>query len=112
MATPTFVINGTITAYGVKAEWQRVPKRQNSDGTVTWQNYAMHTWDVPQMEMDTYLSLLALSGHRLTSLATTDLNDRNNGASYASAEIVEVINTQQIGRRATSCQVTFRVDIT
>ena len=111
MATPTFVVNGTITAYGVKAEWQRVPKRQNSDGTVTWQNYAVHTWDVPQMEMDTYLSLLAQSGKRLTSLATTNIDDVNNGATYTAVELA-VVNAQQIGRRAVGIRCEFRVDIT
>lgn len=111
MATPTFVINSTITFYGVKAEWQRVPKRKNSDGSIDWQPYAMHTWDVLQMEMDTFLDLQALSGARLTSLATTDIEDRNNGATYTAAEIVEMVNTSQVGRRATSCRCVFKVDV-
>jgi hypothetical protein len=111
VATPTFVINSSITFFGVKAEWQRVIKRKNADGSITYQPYALHTWTIPQMEMATFLSLQALSGHRLTSLETSDIDDRNNGATYTNAEIVEMVNTSQVGRRATGCRVVFRVDV-
>ena len=110
MATPTFVINGSITFHGVVASWGRVPKRKNSDGSIDYQPYALHTWDVPQMEMDTYLSLLAQSGKRLTSLATTNIDDVNNGATYTAVELA-VVNAQQIGRRAVGIRCEFRVDV-
>lgn len=112
MALPTYSINGSITFYGVQSEWQRVAKRRNANGSVTWQNYAMNTWLIAQMEVSTFLSLQALSGHRLTSLATNDIEDVNTGITYISAEIVEVVNAAQIGRRATSVRCVMRVDIT
>jgi hypothetical protein len=110
MALPTFVINGTITLAGVKAEWQRAPKRVNADGTTTWQNYALHTWEIPQMTMANFESLRALQGTQLTSLATTTLADRNVGATYTVVE-VGLVNCQQVGRRATNVHLEFRVDI-
>lgn len=110
MATPTFVINGTITFHGVVASWERVPKRKNSDGSIDYQPYALHTWQIAQAEMDSYLSLLAQSGHRLTSLATTNINDVNNGATYTSVEL-SVVNCQQVGRRAVGIRCEFRVDV-
>lgn len=111
MATPTFVVNGTITCYGVIADWQRQAKRVNSDGTITYQPYALHTWDIEQMEIATFLLLQAQQGQRLTSLATTDIDDRNNGATYTSAEM-GIISGQQTGRRAVNVHIEYRVDIT
>ena len=110
MATPTFVLNGSITFHGVSASWQRVIKRTNDDGTIIYQNYALHTWDIPQAEMDSYLSLLAQAGKRLTSLATTNISDRNNGATYTSVE-VGIVNCQHVGRRAVGIRAEFRVDV-
>lgn len=110
MATPTFVINGSITCYGVTAEWQRQAKRRNGDGTVNYQSYLLHTWEVPQMEMSIFLSLQALSGSTLTSLATTSLSDRNNGATYTSAAL-GLVNCQQLGRRATGVRLEFWVKV-
>jgi hypothetical protein len=110
MATPVFTINGSISFYGVKAEWQRVIKRKNADGSITYQPYALHTWTIPQMEVSTFLSLQALSGQRLTSLATTNINDVNNGATYSSVEL-SVVNCTQVGRRATGITASFRVDV-
>lgn len=109
MATPTFVVNGSITCYGVTAEWQRQARRRNGDGSITWQEMASHTWDIPQMEMSTFLSLQALAGSTLSSLATTAITDRNNGATYTTAEIVSVVNASQVGRRAVGVRVEFRV---
>jgi hypothetical protein len=109
MATPTFVVNTTIACYGVFAGWQRVQKRRTPGG-ITWQNYALHTWDISQMEMSVFLSLLALQGQRLTSLATTAIGDVNNGATYTSAEIT-TLSGAQTGRRAVDVRIEFRVDI-
>ena len=87
-----------------------MPKRKNADGSIEYQPYALHIWQIAQMEMDIYLSLLAQSGKRLTSLATTNINDVNNGATYTNAE-VSVVNAQQIGRRAVGIRCEFRVDV-
>lgn len=111
MATPTFIINGSITCYGVTADWQRQVKRRNGDGTTAFQPFALHIWDIPQMEMSTFVALQTLGGAILSSLATCDIDDRNNGATYTDAEIVSVINTAQIGRRATGVRVEFRVGV-
>ena len=110
MATPVFTINGSITFHGVVASWQRVPKRKNSDGSITYQPYSLHTWAIAQAEMSSYLSLLAQSGQRLESLATTNINDVNNGATYTSVE-VDVVNAAQVGRRAVGITASFRVDV-
>lgn len=110
MAAPAYVVNGSITVYGVIADWERPVKRTNSDGTMTYQPYARHTWDVPQMAMSTYEALEALQGTRLTSLATNDIDDRNEAATYTSVEM-GLVNCQQVGRRAVGVTVEFRVDV-
>jgi hypothetical protein len=61
--------------------------------------------------MSTFLALNLQQGQQLTSLATTTLADVNNGATYTSAEIVEMVNCAQVGRRATNLRVVFRVDV-
>ena len=111
MTTPTFVINGSITAYGVNANWERAIKRTNGNGTLDFQPMARHTWDIPQMQMATFLLLQAQQGKRLTSLATTDIDDRNSAATYTSVEM-GLVSCQQVGRRATGVRVEFRVDVT
>lgn len=108
MTTPTFVINSTITAHGVVANWQRVVKRQNADGTTTYQPYWLHTWDIAQMEMTTFLGLQALQGQALTSLATTTVTDRNNAATYTSVTM-SLVSGQHTGRRVTGVRLEFRV---
>ncbi len=109
MAIPVYSINGT-TLYGVQSSWERVIKRRGPDG-ITYQPYAMNILSIPQMAMATFLVLQALSGQRLTSLGTNDIDDVGVGITYTSAEIVEAVNTQQIGRRATGCRLSVRVDI-
>ena len=109
MAIPAYSINGT-TFYGVNSEWQRVMKRRGPDG-ITYQPYAMNILSIPQMEMATFLILQALSGQRLASLGTNDIDDVGTGITYTSAEIVEAVNTAQIGRRATGCRLSVRVDV-
>lgn len=109
MATPTFSINGGSNIPGVSANWQRVEKRRTPAG-ITWQDYALHTWDAAQMEMATYESLRAAQGTVLSSLATTDIEDVNNGATYTSAEITAVSGSQT-GRRATGVRVEFKAKV-
>ena len=110
MATPTYSINGSITFHGVQSTWARVPKRKNSDGSIDYQPYALNFWEVSQAEMSSYLSLMAQSGHRLTSLETNDIDDANEAATYTSVELA-VVNAQQIGRRAVGIRCEFRVDV-
>lgn len=111
MTTPVYTVNSSITCYGVTADWERQPKRTNSDGTTDWQPYARHIWEIPQMTMAAFLLLRAQQGKRLTSLATNDIDDRNEAATYASAEM-GMVNCQQVGLRATGVTVEFRVDVT
>lgn len=110
MAIPIYSINGAITFYGVTSEWQRVVKRKDADGSIEYQNYALNIWQISQAEMSSYLSLLAQSGHRLTSLETNDINDVNEAATYTSVELA-VVNCQQVGRRAVGVRCEFRVDV-
>jgi hypothetical protein len=111
VATPIFSVNGGAAIPGVVANWQRVQKRRQSNGVIVYQNYALHTWSIEQMDMAAFLAFRTLQGNRLTSLATTDIDDRNNGATYTAAE-VKLIICNQVGRRATAIQIEFRVDIT
>ena len=108
MATPTFAINSGNSLPGMQADWQRVPKRKNVDGTIDYQPWSRHWWDIEEMEMSEYETLQALSGTVLTSLDTTDIDDKNNGATYTSAE-VGVVNCRQQGRQARGVRVEFRV---
>ena len=109
MAIPTYSVNG-ITLYGVTSSWERVIKRRTPAG-ITFQPYAMNNLSISQMEISTFLILQALSGRRLSSLGTNDIDDVGTGITYTSAEIVEAVNTAQIGRRATGCRISIRVDV-
>ncbi len=108
-APATFAVNGTAF-YGVIASWQRQRKRRLTNGTIEWQNYALHTWEIAQMEMANYLALQAQHGQRLTSLATVDIDDCRVGATYTNAEIIN-LSGEQVGQRMTGVQVQFRADV-
>lgn len=109
MSTPTFSINSGASIPGVQANWQRVEKRRTLAG-IEYQAYALHTWEIAQMEMTTFETLRAARGTVLSSLATTAIADVNNGATYTNAEIT-VVSGSQTGRRATGVRVEFRVKI-
>lgn len=111
MTTPTYTVNGSITLYGVRSDWQRLPKRTNNDGTVTYQEWAINTWDVPQATMANYEALRALQGAALASLATNDIDDRNEAATYSDGVEVGLVNAAQTGRRAVGLRVEFRVKV-
>lgn len=108
MTTPTYAVNG-ITCHGVTTTWESVVKRQNADGTLELQPYVRHTWDIPQMEMSTFLSLQALQGTVLDSLATNDPFDRNSAVTYSGSVDMALISGQHVGRRAVGVRVEFRV---
>jgi hypothetical protein len=110
MATPTYQVNGSITLYGVRSTWSRVPKRTNSDGTTDWQPYLLNVWDIAEMEESTFQALRALQGAALTSLATNAVEDRNNGDTYTDVEL-SIVNGSQVGRRITNVHLEFRVRI-
>jgi hypothetical protein len=112
MTTPVYQVNGSITLYGVRSDWQRIVRRANSDGTVTYQDYAINTWDVPQALMTSFEALRALQGAALASLATNDPVDRNEAATYSDGVEVSLVNCAQIGRRATSIRIEVKVKIT
>lgn len=105
---PVYVVNST-TFYGVIAGWQRVQKRRTPDG-ITWQNYALHTWEIAQMEVSDFLILQGLQGQRLTNLQTASLADSRIGATYTAAEIIG-LSGEQVGRRMVNVRVEFRVDV-
>jgi len=111
LADPAFQINAGSEVYGVRADWQRVVKRVNTDGSIVYQPYALHTWDIAQMEISAFLELAAQQGQVLTSLTTTDIDQRNTAQTYTAAEIVSAVNTRQAGRRAVGVRVEFRVGV-
>lgn len=108
---PAFIIDSSLAFHGVQATWERVPKRKNNDATITYQPYALHTWDIPQMDATTFEALQELQGQVLTSLQTTDIDHRNRPVTYTDAEIIGVVSGRQEGRRITGARVTFRVDV-
>ena len=110
MAAPTYVVNST-TFYGVKANWQQVIKRKNCDGSIDYQPYALHTWDISTAEMASFLALNLVQGQSLTSLQTVDIDDSDAGATYTDVELTEIVNTAQVGMRATGLRVVFRVSV-
>jgi hypothetical protein len=110
MAEPTFNINGGSNIPGVIAEWERIPKRKRTDGTIDYQPWARHVWTIPQATMSDFETWQGLSGDVLTSLDTTTLNDRNNGAQYTSVE-VGMVTCEHIGLRAVNIRIEFRVDV-
>ena len=110
MALPTYVINGSITLHGVVSTWNRLARRANADGTVTFIAYWVNTWDIAQAEMSTFEALRALQGAALTSLATNTPTDRNTGVTYTDVE-VGLVTAQQVGRRAVNLRIEFKVKI-
>jgi hypothetical protein len=110
MTTPVYIVNST-EFYGVNASWQQVVKRKNSDGSIVYQPYALHTWEISQAEMDSFLALNLIQGQALTSLQTVDITDAAAGATYTSAELTDIVNITQTGRRATGLRVVFRVGV-
>lgn len=111
MAAPTYVINSSITCHGVISTWNRLARRVNADGTVTFIAYWVNTWNIAQMEVSTFESLRALQGAALTSLATNTPTDRNTGVTYSSGVEVGLVNGQQVGRRMTNVTVEYKVKI-
>lgn len=108
----TYAINAGTTIPGIQANWPpRSIKRKNNDGSIEYQSYTVHTWELAQIDMDTFLALAALQGKVLTSLQTTDIEDPNLEATYTGAELVSVIGGQQVGRRVTGVRCTFRIDV-
>lgn len=107
MAIPVFQINGT-TIHGVTANWQRVIKRETPEGIV-YQDWLIHTWDIEQQGMTAALVIQALAGNDISSLATTDVDDRANGATYTNVEMISMANYTHVGKRATSLRVEFRI---
>lgn len=107
----TFALNSGDAIPGVQASWERVVKRRNNDGTIEYQNYALHTWDIAVMEGATYDTVKALQGTRLTSLETTDIDNPNQLATYTSAEIIGAIGGQHVGLQVNGVRITFKIDV-
>jgi len=108
----TFALNGGDGIPGVQAAWERVIKRRNNVGTIEYQNYALHYWDIAVIEGATYDTVKLLQGTRLPSLETTDIDNPNQQATYSSAEIIGAIGGQHVGLQVNGVRITFKVDIT
>jgi hypothetical protein len=104
-------VNEGAEVHGVRANWQRVPKRKRADGVIEHYPYAFHTWDIPEMDMTTHLALSALKGRVLSSLTTTNINNRNSLATYTGAEMVSMVNGKQQGLMMNGVQIQFKVDV-
>lgn len=109
--TIAFAVNGSTFAAGIQANWQRPVKRKNNDGTVEYQDCAIHTWEAATMDMTEYEVLRAAQGQVLTSLVTTTTDDPNTENEYTGAEITSVARAQQVGRRVTGVRVEYRVKV-
>lgn len=110
MALPVYTVNGSITFNGVVSTWNRIARRTNADGSITYQAYWVNTWDIGQATMAAYEALRTLQGAALTSLATNDPTDHNEAATYTTVE-VGLVNCQQAGRRAVGVRAEFKVKI-
>lgn len=111
MAQPTFAVNGGTNLPGIEARWERVVKRKNVDGSIDYQPWALHIWEARIMTMSEFETLQALAGDVLTSLDTTDIDDRNNGTQYTSVE-VSLVNCRHQAIQALDVRIEFRVDVT
>lgn len=104
-------VNSGTMIPGVSANWQRQAKRTNDDGSVDWQDYAILSWEIPQATMEVYEELRAVQGKVLTNLVSTDIDNRNEPKLYSYAELISVVQVQQVGRRATGLRAEFRVKV-
>lgn len=105
-------VNGGSVIHGVNVDWQRIPKRKNAGGSIDYQDWALCTWQIDQLEMSLYLALQALGGQVLSSLTTSDIDRRNFQRTYSNAEVVGPVNAgAHVGLRATDIRVTFRVGV-
>lgn len=112
MAAPTYQVNGGAEIPGVVSNWQRVPKRTNSDGTITYSSWAINTWQIPVITDTLFQTLLALKGASLTSLDTNLFSNRNNGITYFQAILENAVQGRQQGLMMFDVTVQFRVNTT
>ena len=110
--TIAYSVNGGSEIHGVQSDWRREVKSRDTDGKITYQNYALNVWTIPNATIANLLTLQALSGQTLTSLETNDIDDRDNAATYSSgAEVVSVVNAQHVGLQAQQVTASFRVKV-
>ncbi len=110
--TIAYSVNGGSEIFGVLSTWQRLPKqRQTTTGQITFQNYALNTWQLASMTMTLFLTLQALSGQNLTSLETNDITARKSAATYSAGAEVGLVNCQHVGLEAQGVTVQFRVKV-
>jgi hypothetical protein len=108
----TYNINSGSKIHGVHGSWKRIAKRKNSDGTIDFSDWAIHTWEIPVIAMSNFEELRLQQGKQLTTLQTNDIDDINFGKIYSSAFIEGVVNGGQLGLVVMSVKITFRVDVT
>jgi hypothetical protein len=108
----TYNINSGSKIHGVHGSWKRIAKRKNSDGTIDFSDWAIHTWEIPVITMSNFEELRLQQGKQLTTLQTNDIDDINFGKIYSSAFIEGVVNGGQLGLVVMSVKITFRVDVT
>lgn len=107
-----YSINGGSEIHGVQSNWLRQTKRGNNDGTLVFNNWTTHTWQLSTVSMTNFETLRAQQGLTLTSLESNDQSARNSSRIYARAILESVVNGNQLGINMHNVSLTFRVDTT
>lgn len=104
-----YSINGGSEIPGIVSKWERIPKRQNADGTIDFADYALNIWTAELMTDTAYESLQTALGTALTSLETNDIDARNSSATYTTV-LLDRLAGQQQGRRMVGVEAVFKVN--
>lgn len=108
--TVSYAVNST-TVHGVESDWQRIPLRENPDGTIAYSDWALNSWTVGAAGGDAFGAMHLAQGDSLTTLDTNDIDDRDAGAQYSTAILVSIDGYQHQGLFMRGCRATFRVKV-
>ena len=106
----TYAVNST-TIHGVESTWQRIALRENTDGTITYSDWALNLWTVGAAGEDAFEAMHLAQGDSLTTLDTNDIDDRDAEAQYSTAILASIDSYQHQGLFMRGCRVTFRVKV-
>lgn len=88
-----FGFNGSAEIPGIESDWQRSIVRANTEGEITYNNWALNIWRAGKMAGATVDSLRSLHGQALTSLETNDIDDRDTAKQYTTVFLRTVTGT-------------------
>lgn len=109
--TITYAVNST-TIHGVESAWQRIPLRENPDGTITHSDWALNLWSVGAAGAAAFEALNLAQGDTLTALDTNDIDDRDAAAQYTTVVLASVDGYRHEGLFMRGLRVAFRVKVT